>query len=281
MGAERMAETNYFKMMADFWESAGKTATDAQTKFLEDMKGRFGTGFPLPFPSVDAGSAQASEKFLQLLNSLMVLPGAIAKATGLPGSSDKQTAELLKKIMNPQEWLTVTGYSDRTVQQLVEGPQFADIGQMEAKFATLFRAWSDLRSRSLNQSTQQLSAWASAAQEFTEKLLAEAKDGPLESRQRMVALWVDIANRRLFELQRSPEYLKNQRELLRASTAFKRAQTELSDQFGEAFGIPTRSEIDDLTKTVASLKREIRADQRKRKQTSTGAKAQGKINDAS
>ena len=281
MGANHMAETNYFKMMADFWESAGKTATDAQKNFLEEIKGRFGTGFPMPFPSVDAGSAQASEKFLQLLNSLMVLPGAVEKATGLPATSDKQTSELLKKIMNPQEWLTVTGYSDRTVQQLVEGPQFADIGQMEAKFATLFKAWSELRSRSLEQSTQQLSAWAKAAQEFTEKLLAETKGGPPESKQKMVALWVDIANRHLFELQRSSAYLKNQRELLKASTAFRRAQTELSDQFGEAFGIPTRSEIDDLTKTVASLKREIRADQRKRRQKNPDAGDRGKPHDAS
>jgi hypothetical protein len=83
MGANHMAETNYFKMMADFWESAGKTATDAQKNFLEEIKGRFGTGFPMPFPSVDAGSAQASEEVPSALNSLMVLPAA-GKATGLP-----------------------------------------------------------------------------------------------------------------------------------------------------------------------------------------------------
>lgn len=276
-----MAETDYFRMMTDFWESAGKNASDAQKKFLEGMTGKFGAGFLMPFASVDPGSAQASEKFLQLLNSLMVLPGVATKAAGLTGASDRQTSELLQKIMNPREWLTATGYSDRAVQQLVEGPQFADVGQMEGKYAALFKAYGELRSRSLQQSTQQLSAWAKSAQEFTEKLLAETKDRPLESRQQMVALWVDIANRHMFELQRSPDYLKNQRELLRASSAFKRAQTELSDYFGEAFGIPTRSEIDDLTKTVADLKREIRADRRKRKQRTVDAGDRRKIHGAS
>jgi polyhydroxyalkanoate synthase subunit PhaE len=91
----------------------------------------------------------------------------------------------------------------------------------------------------------------------------------LESRAQIVALWVDVANHHLLETQRSDEYLKNQRELLRASTAFKRAQNELSDYYGEAFGIPTRGEIDDLTKMVADLKREIRADQRRRRERSS------------
>jgi hypothetical protein len=79
-------------------------------------------------------------------------------------------------------------------------------------------------------------------------------------------MWVEIANKHLFEANRTPEFLATQLELLRASTAFKRAQREISDYYGELFGIPTRGEIDDLTKTVADLKRQFRAEQRRRKQ---------------
>jgi hypothetical protein len=261
-----MAETNYLKMMTDFWETAGKTASETQRDLFQQFAARFAASFPLAaMPTGVAGPNKASEAFSDLLNSLKVLPDAVKAATEQSTLSDKKTSELLQKIMNPQQWLSVSGYTDQSVRQFVEGPKFADIGQLEGKFAGLFKAWTDLRTRALEQSTIQLKAYAKAAQEFIGKLREVAKDQPLETRAQLVALWVDIANRHLLEVQRSPEYLENQRELLRASTTFKRAQTELSDYYGEAFGIPTRAEIDDLTKMVADLKREVRADQRRRR----------------
>jgi len=261
-----MPEANYLKMMADFWESAGKTASDAQKDLFQQFATRFAANFPLAaMPAGMAAPNKASEAFSDLLNSLMALPNAVKAATDQSNLSDKKTAELLQKIMNPQEWLSVSGYTDQSVQQLVEGPKFADIGQLESKFAALFKSWTDLRTRALEQSTIRLAAYAKAAQEFTGKLREVAKDKPLETRAQLVGLWVDVANRHLLEAQRSPEYLENQRELLRASTSFKRTQTELSDYYGEAFGIPTRGEIDDLTRMVADLKREVRADRRRRR----------------
>jgi poly[(R)-3-hydroxyalkanoate] polymerase subunit PhaE len=262
-----MTDTNYLKMISDFWETTGKSTSEAQKDFFQQMTARFAATFPFAaFPSNLATSDKTSDAFRDLLNSLMAVPNAVANATAQSNPSEKKTAELLQKIMNPQEWLSVTGYTDQSIRQLVEGPKFADIGQMEGKFAALISAWTELRMRALQQSTYQLMAWAKAAQEFATRLREATKDRPLESRAQIVALWVDVANGHLLESQRSDEYLKNQRELLRASTAFKRAQNELSDYYGEAFGIPTRGEIDDLTKTVADLKREIRADQRRRRQ---------------
>ena len=261
-----MPEANYLKMMADFWESAGKTASDAQKDLFQQFATRFAANFPLAaMPAGVAAPNKASEAFSDLLNSLMALPNAVKATTDQSNLSDKKTVELLQKIMNPQEWLSVSGYTDQSIQQLVEGPKFADIGQLESKFAALFKSWTDLRTRALEQSTIRLAAYAKAAQEFTGKLREMAKDKPLETRAQLVGLWVDVANRHLLEAQRSPEYLENQRELLRASTGFKRAQTELSDYYGEAFGIPTRGEIDDLTRMVADLKREVRADRRRRR----------------
>ena len=273
-----MPEANYLKMMADFWESAGKTASDAQKDLFQQFATRFAANFPLAaMPAGMAAPNKASEAFSDLLNSLMALPNAVKAATDQSNLSDKKTVELLQKIMNPQEWLSVSGYTDQSVQQLVEGPKFADIGQLESKFAALFKSWTDLRTRALEQSTIRLAAYAKAAQEFTGKLREVAKDKPLETRAQLVGLWVDVANRHLLEAQRSPEYLENQRELLRASTGFKRAQTELSDYYGEAFGIPTRGEIDDLTRMVADLKREVRADRRRRRRQGNDVAQRGNV----
>jgi hypothetical protein len=273
-----MTDTNYLKMISDFWETTGKSTSEVQKDLFQQMLTRFGVTSPFAaFPTNLATSNKASEAFRELLNSLMAVPNALASAASQSNLSDKKTAELLQKIMNPQEWLSVSGYTDQSIRQLVEGPKFADIGQLEGKFATLIGAWTELRARALEQTTYQLTAWAKAAQEFATKLREMAKDKPIESRAQIVALWVDVANRHLLETQRSPEFLKNQRELLRASTAFRRAQNELSDYYGEAFGIPTRGEIDDLTRMVADLKREIRAEQRRRRGRGNETADEGKI----
>jgi len=264
-----MAEENYLKIMTDLWESASKTASDSQRNLMQTLATRMGTSFPVlfaPFLTGDAASTKASETFRGLLDSLMAVPDAMATATSQT-TMDAKTTALLQKIVNPHEWLAVSGYADNAVRQFVEGPRYADIGQIEQKFAALVTAWNDLRMRSIEQSTYQLNAYAKAAQEFTSKLADAAKDKPIASRAQLVAMWVDIANKHLFEVNRMPEFLTSQRELLRASTAFKRAQKGLSDYYGELFGIPTRGEIDDLTKTVADLKRQFRAEQRRRKQS--------------
>jgi Poly(R)-hydroxyalkanoic acid synthase subunit (PHA_synth_III_E) len=263
-----MADENYLKMMTDFWESASKTASDSQRNLMQTLATGIGTSFPVlftPFLAGHATSTKASETLRRLLDSLMAVPDAMANATGQT-TADAKTAALLQKIMNPQEWLAVSDYTDNAVRQFVEGPRYADIGQIEQKFAALVTAWNDLRMRSMEQSTYQLNAYAKAAQEFTSTLAEAAKDKPIESRSHLVAMWVDIANKHLFEANRTPEFLTTQRDLLRASTAFKRAQRELGDYYGELFGIPTRGEIDDLTRTVAELKRQFRAEQRRRKQ---------------
>ena len=60
-------------------------------------------------------------------------------------------------------------------------------------------------------------------------------------------------------LERSEPFLETQRKLLRASSDLRIAQQDVGDFYNELLGMPTRSEIDDLSKTLTELKREVRA----------------------
>ena len=72
-------------------------------------------------------------------------------------------------------------------------------------------------------------------------------------------MWVETANEVLLETQRSDAFLKTQRDLLKASTDLRLAQQELAEFYSEMFGYPTRTELDDVHKTVTELRRELRA----------------------
>jgi hypothetical protein len=264
-----MTEPDYMKLMVDLWLKRGDALSSGQQAMFKSLAERMTQGvWPgiLPWPGAVPEAVefnQAGEAFQKLMQAWGQLPATVMQGT--TGIGDRVSAALLQKIFDPREWLSATGLMDESVRHLVEGPRLADWGQIEGKFLALMKAWSEFRAESLNHSTHYLEAWTKAAQEFSAKLNEAAEKGtPLGSRAELVAAWVDTANQHLLQMQHSAPYLETQRKLLRASTELRLVQQEIGDFYSEILGVPTRAEIDDLSRTVAELRRAFRADQRQR-----------------
>ena len=131
--------------------------------------------------------------------------------------------------------------------------------ETERKFTRVFRAWLLLRRRSLEHTTVVLDAWLKAASNFSEQLAAAKGKGQHKTAKEMLVLWVDLANQRLLETQSSERFMHSQSALLKASTDLRFAQREVTEYYGQMFGFPTRTELDDVHRTVTELKRELRA----------------------
>ena len=270
MRKRRPAMTNdYLKSLTEAWTSTGNALSTAQQQFFKQLEKAPVLPFPIFPMSADLEGANAA--FRQLLASAIEIPQAVAKEAGADGKRDAVTIELLQKVLDPRSWLAATGYMDDGLRRIVEGPKLADVGQLEAKFFAVMKALGESRAAIVEQNTLLLTAWSRAANDFLEEFSKAANGRPFGSRTEMVALWVDTANHHLLEMERSAGYLDNQRKLLRSTSALKLAQQELSDLYSETFGFPTRTEIDDLTRTVAELKREVRADKRARQTFKGGA----------
>jgi len=82
---------------------------------------------------------------------------------------------------------------------------------------------------------------------------------------------MDIANQTLVETHRSAEFLTAQRELLRTGMDFLLAEREFVEKLVEPPGLPTRSEIDEVHRSVWELKRRIRELERRDVARSDGA----------
>ena len=271
-----MSETDYTKFLTDLWTKAGGTAAAAQEQMFKDMAQRMGGAFMFPLQAVTAGTADLGERgesLKKLMESSLKLSEALSPAKGQAGAADGITTELLQKIFDPREWLAATGYMDENVRRIAEGPKLADLGQIERKFMVLMNALSEVRAHSARHSYLVLEAWSKAANEFASKLNELiGKGGSLGTRADTVDVWVEIANRHLLETQRSPPFLETQRKLLRATSDLRLAQQDIGDFYNELLGMPTRAEIDDLSKSLAELKREVRADKQRRR---TSARAVG------
>ena len=74
----------------------------------------------------------------------------------------------------------------------------------------------------------------------------------------MLDRWLVIANDELIRTQRTDEFLKAQRELLSAGVTYRLKERELVEVWCETHSIPTRTEVDDLHRTVHELRGQVR-----------------------
>lgn len=172
-----------------------------------------------------------------------------------PGNVD----DLLKLLFDPMKWAQAgIGPLDRAIEHLVEGPSYATLFTLDRKIlrAQKLRAeWA--RDLAAFQLVMQR-AWGEALQRFL-KAVHMSEGAPIRTWRELVDLWVDTANDTLIETHRTPEFLEAQRRLTRSSTECRLAEREIAEAYCELNHVPTRTEVDELAKTVVELRREVRA----------------------
>jgi class III poly(R)-hydroxyalkanoic acid synthase PhaE subunit len=253
--------------LADLWGKSGKAFVTAQQGLFSGMADTMakaaGAGDQASFQAF-APDTQGFETARQDFSKLWALASELSSALthNLQGADQANPlmAEMLAKIFDPRGWFSATNEVDQTLQRMAEGPRLADLWNVERKFTAVFNTWLAMRRHSLEHNTVMLEAWMKAAGDFAKTLNERAEQGEtLESWREVQALWVDTANDVLLETQRSEAFLKTQRDLLKASTDLRLAQQELAEFYSEMFGYPTRTELDDVHRTVTELRRELRA----------------------
>jgi hypothetical protein len=209
------------------------------------------------------GVKRAGDALAELWSAATTLAGTLADklpkgaADGTP--IDPTVEATFRKMLDPGSWLTGASEMDAALSRLTEGPRFADLWDVERRNARVFQAWLLLRRRSLEHAAITMEAWLRAGRRFSEEA-AKAQDKT--DGRALLTLWTDIANRELIDTQRSEAFLRTQAAMIRASTALKTVQRELAEYYGDQFGMPTRTELDDVHRTVTELRRELRALQR-------------------
>jgi hypothetical protein len=263
--------SDYLRSMADFWSAQGKAMLESQEKaarsVTEGVQSMLaGKMPPLPQGATDLGAvtaelAQASEAFTRLWSAAGSMSGELAGklAKHASGGDDGLATAVFERIADPRQWLGATGELDDVLNRMAEGPRLADLWDLERRYARVMKAWTTLRRRGFEHQRITLDAWLSAGRRFIEELAghSSAEGKPLEPK-RALSLWTEVANRELLATQRSEPFLNSQRELIRASSELRLAQQELVEHFGKQYGFPTRTELDDVHRTLTEMRRELR-----------------------
>jgi hypothetical protein len=200
--------------------------------------------------------AQASKSVMDLWSAATSVCAKLATSIPAASGGDGIVEATFRKMVDPRNWMNGSGEMDEVLGRMAEGPRFADLWEAERRYAGVLQAWMNLRRRSLEHNAVSLEAWLHAGRRFTEQLAAEAKAPDAKA---ALALWIETANRQLLETQRSERFLQTQAAMIRATTELRLAQQDLVEHIGKQYGFPTRTELDDVHRTVTELRRELRA----------------------
>ncbi|MDR3531575.1 MAG: poly(R)-hydroxyalkanoic acid synthase subunit PhaE [Rhodopila sp.] len=261
---------DYSKAVTDFWTAQGQALMKAQEQagkaLAEGMQAVAFGKFPMmpDMPAdLSAGAADlahASKSVMELWSAATTICGNLATTVPAIAGGNAIVEATFRKMVDPRSWLGGTGEMDDVLGRMAEGPRFADLWEAERRYAGVLQAWMNLRRRGLEHNAVVLQAWLQAGRRFTEQLAARAgADARGLDAKSALALWTETANRQLLETQRSEPFLQTQAAMIRATTELRMAQQELVEHFGKQYGFPTRTELDDVHRTVTELRRELRA----------------------
>ena len=151
------------------------------------------------------------------------------------------------------------GAVDDALRRMTEGPRLADVGACERLVATVTQRWLSVQRSARESESVLAAAWAQANTRFVEKLTTRAGTRTdIPDAKATLELWLETANEVLLETHRSPKFLDAQRQLLRSGMDFMLAERALVEAFAEPAGLPTRTEIDEIHRSVHDLKRRVR-----------------------
>jgi len=274
----------YGKALADSWAAAGKALLsaqeDANRAFAEGMKATaaaFGAAPALPELSGDmAELTHANQALMALWSEAATMSALLSSKLPAAGEASPTVDVTFRKMVDPRLWLAGGGEMDEALNRMTEGPRLADLWDVERRFARVLRAWLDVRRRALEHNAVVLEGWLRAGRSFADELVTlptTGTDPKAPDAKALLALWTETANRVLLEMQRSERFLATQTASIRASTELRAAQRDLVEYYGERFGFPTRTELDDVHRTVTELRRELRALKRRDRPAVTAAAA--------
>lgn len=200
-----------------------------------------------------------AEAMAELWRSWLALGGSFGAMPGA-GEPGRVAGETLGRCLDPASLALVGGSQvGETIRRLTEGPRFADLGAVERRVAKVMQLWLEVQQRARAYEAVVAGAWMEANKRFAAEFQERVRAGTAPTRPKeALKLWLDVANRTLLETHRSARFLEAQGELLRRGMDFLLAEREMVESLVEPAGVPTRSEIDEVHRSVLDLRRRVR-----------------------
>jgi hypothetical protein len=201
--------------------------------------------------------------------------GAMGQATpawpaampAMPNLMDPALQDKLKAMLGkfgvglPDGTGGMPSVADAMLERLTKAPAFAHLWDLDKKLVGLMAAWTKLHTANLAYRTLVAKAWTELQQAALQKAAQSAltaKAPPTLDWTESTDAWLGDLNTALTDLMRTPDYAKSQKHLVDAGTEVRDQLKKLGDEMAPWFQLPGRDEVDDLAKSVADMRKQLR-----------------------
>ena len=210
---------------------------------------------PLPQESADATSGDSLQtQFSELRDAWKESIEKWSDMAQRAGKAPAFSPESLQSLFAPERWAGA-GVIDGALKRVLDGPKFATLFDQDRQLLELQRL-ATRRDQDVAAFQAVLAkGWTKAYERVATQSLKQPKP---ESWRAVADGWLSMVNDSLIELYRSDEFVEAQRKMLRSASDYRLQERKIAEAWCEVMHVPTRTEVDELQRSVVELRREVR-----------------------
>jgi hypothetical protein len=166
-------------------------------------------------------------------------------------------AETLRDLFSAERWTdAATGPFNAGLRQLLEGPRYAVLWDADRRLLELQQLSAERdRAVARYQSLVQ-KGWSDAVVRFSKSM--PSRTAPSQTWRELAERWIATLNETLLDVYRSPEFVEAQRHMLRAIADHRLQERRICEAWCEVAQLPTRTELDEVQRTLTDVRRRVR-----------------------
>jgi len=213
---------------------------------------------------------QAAEALAQMTKAWTTAAGGTGQAApawpAMPNLMDPAMQDKVKAMFSQfgvalPDMSALPSVPDAMLERLTKAPAFAHLFDLDQKLVGLMAAWTQLHTANLAYRTLVAKAWTEAQQAAFQKAGQAAMTAQSPAAldwSEGVDRWLADLNDALVALMRSADYTQAQKQLHDAGGEVRAQLDKLGDEMAEWFQAPGRNEVDELAKSVAAMRKQLR-----------------------
>ena len=256
--------TSLFRATASAWEAAGRQFATGPQGAVGAWVDRFTTN---PF---DAGWAATAARAPDVPRAAQDVAGLWNLYLETIQTLSRPWMEASSRAGDPLAADRVSGltrFSDlswdvleRTFGRLLQSPSIGFTRELNEKLLGAFNAWLEFKRANMDYQVALSTALSRSTTKFLQELAVRAGKGEsIDGLRELLRLWGDTLDEVLIESFRSDEYASVQGRLVKAAMSYRIREREAVDVLLKIGHVPTRRDIDEVSRSLHELRKEVRA----------------------
>ncbi len=149
---------------------------------------------------------------------------------------------------------------EKTFGTVLQSPSLGYTREFNNKLFKSFDAWINFYKANFEYQVVLVDVWLKAYEELTRELASFTEKGEtLQNWQQFLQVWSSVFDRVFAQTFRSVDALEVQGKFLNSALTYKLHQQQLMEVFLKMYDLPTRSEVDEIHRSIYEMRKEIKS----------------------